>query len=601
MPQAAKMKDRAPHAERLASLQDWIRTQKLDGFLLPRTDEYQNEYLPPSAGRVEWLTGFTGSWGFAAVFKDKAVLFIDGRYTLQASQEVDASLFEIVCIVDKPVNDWLAENVGIGAKLGYDPWLHTKNGLAQIIKALGPKNAELIALKENPVDKLWSNRPSPPLSPTRLHDEKYAGESVAEKLKRIRAALNKSGATHLIVTQADNLDWAFNIRGLDIEHTPLTLGFAIIALNSAQIFMDPRKVKESMRDELEKNASFAPIDAFNETLRKLPKESKVLVDPNASAIAIRDIVKESGAKVIEALEPITMMKAQKNKTELEGARTAHKRDGAAVCRFLAWFDTQEKTKLTEIDVATALERFRQQTGALQDLSFNTVAGAGPHGAIIHYRASEESNRKLDDNSLLILDSGGQYLDGTTDITRTLLIGTPSAEMRRNFTLVLKGVITLSLARFPKGTSGHQLDALARYALWQQGLDYDHGTGHGVGSYLSVHEGPCRFSKFVTPSLKAGMILSNEPGYYEEGAYGIRTENLMIVTEAKVPEGGNRPMHGFETLTLAPIEKALIEPVLLTEHERLWLNAYHARVLKEIGPLLKDEVERDWLAKACKAL
>jgi Xaa-Pro aminopeptidase len=600
MPQAAKMNDVAPYAERLSSLQDMIKTLGLNGFLLPRSDEYQNEYLPACAQRVEWLTGFTGSWGLAAVLKDKAAVFIDGRYTIQAAQEVDGSLFEIVCIVDRTIEDWLAENLPLGAKLGYDPWLHTKDGLAQIKKSLEPKNTVLVPLEKNPVDRLWSNRPPPPLSPVRLHDEKYAGESVAAKLKRIRNELKKSGATHLVVTQTDNLAWTFNIRGSDVEHTPLSLGFAVIGPSSAQIFMDERKVKNNIREALEGNSTFAPIEGFADALQNLPKDAKVLVDPKASALAVRDAVKTAGCKLVETADPITLMKAQKNAVELEGARAAHKRDGAAMARFLHWFAIQDKTKLTEMDLVDALYKFRKDTGAFQDTSFDSICGSGPNGAIAHYRVTPQSNRKLDNNSLVVVDSGAQYFEGTTDITRTVFAGKASDPMRRNFTLVLKGMIAISLARFPKDTRGIQLDTLARQALWEVGLDYDHGTGHGVGSYLGVHEGPSRISKIPTPPLKSGMILSNEPGYYEEGAYGLRIENLIVVTPLNSIEGGNRAMHAFETLTLAPIERDLIDVKLLDDKERDWLNAYHARVLKEIGPLV-DETVRGWLVSACAPL
>jgi Xaa-Pro aminopeptidase len=600
MPQAAKMKDAAPYAERLSSLQDLIAAKKLDGFLLPRSDEYQNEYLPASAARVEWLTGFTGSWGMVAVLKDKAAVFIDGRYTIQAAQEIDASLFEIVCIVDKTIEDWLKENVTSGAKLGYDPWLHTKDGLAQIKKALESRNVELVELDANPVDKLWSNRPPPPLSPTKLHDEKYAGESVDSKLKRIRVELKKTGATHLVVTQTDNLAWTFNIRGNDIEHTPLSLGFAVIGPDTAQIFMDARKVKDNVRTALEGKAGFEPIEGFTTALQKLPKDSKTVVDPKASALAINEAVKASGCKLVEANDPIAMMKAQKNAVELEGARTAHRRDGAAMTRFLHWFAGADKARLTEMDLVEALYRFRKDTGALQDTSFDSNCGSGPNGAIAHYRVTPQSNRKLDNNSLIVVDSGAQYYEGTTDITRTVFVGAPSAAMKRNFTLVLKGMIALSLARFPKDTRGTQLDILARKALWEAGFDYDHGTGHGVGSYLGVHEGPTRISKIPTPPLKSGMILSNEPGYYEEGAYGLRIENLVAVSPPEPIKGGDRPMHSFETLTLAPIERELIDASLLSAEERGWLNAYHARVLKEISPLV-DEPLRNWLAAACAPL
>lgn len=599
MLQATKM-ETLPHAERLNELRGAIATQNLDGFLLPRSDEYQSEYLPPSAERMEWLTGFTGSWGFVAVLEDKAAAFIDGRYTIQAAQQIDASLFNIVCTVDTSIEDWLKQNVPKGGRLGYDSWLHTVDDLKKIRKALEQKNIELVPLKDNPVDQLWSNRPSPPLSPVKMQDEKYAGESVFSKLRRIRTEMEKSGATHLVVTQTDNLAWAFNIRGNDIEHTPLALGFAIVSPDSATIFMDERKVGFSVREALQGQAKFEPVTTFLKALNDLPQDAHVLVDPKASALAVYQSLKDAGLKIVEAADPVTVLKAQKNHVELNGARAAHRRDGAAIARFLHWFEHQDKSKLSEIDLVEALYHFRKDTGMLQDTSFSSIVGSGPNGAIGHYRVHPHSSRKLDSDSLIVVDSGAQYFDGTTDITRTLHVGNPGDNMRQNFTRVLKGMIALTLARFPKGTGGVQLDILARQFLWKAGLDYDHGTGHGVGSYLGVHEGPSRISKFPTPPLQAGMILSNEPGYYEEGAYGIRIENLVIVMPPEVPEGGNRAMHSFETLTLAPVNRELIVTGMLTQEERDWLNGYHARVVIEIAPLLPEDV-KNWLAGACAPL
>lgn len=589
-----------PHAERLRELRSAISAQKLNGFLLPRADEYQNEYLAPYAERMEWLTGFTGSWGFVAVLSDKAAAFIDGRYTIQAAQQIDASLFEIICTVDTSIEDWLSENVPQGARLGYDPWLFTPDGLKKIRSALEPKAVELVALQNNPVDHIWSNRPSPPLSPVKLHDEKYAGESAASKLTRIRGELEKAGATHLVITQTDNLAWTFNIRGADVEHTPLAFGYALITPDAACIFMEAAKAKDAVRHALAPYAEFASPGDFLEKIKALPKSARVLIDPKASAIAVADAVRNTGLQLIEKPDPVTLLKARKNATELEGARAAHRRDGAAIANFLFWFEKQDKNRLSEIDLVEALYRFRKETAALQDVSFPSIVGSGPNGAIAHYRVHPHSSRKLDTNSLIVVDSGAQYLDGTTDITRTLLVGTPAQDMKENFTRVLKGMIALSRARFPKGTSGVQLDALARQFLWQAGRDYDHGTGHGVGSYLGVHEGPSRIAKFPTPPLLTGMILSNEPGYYEEGRYGMRIENLVAVNPPEIPEGGNRVMHSFETLTLAPIERKLIIAEMMGPDELSWLNAYHARVAREIGPLVGADV-RAWLEGACSAV
>ncbi len=599
MQNAARLED-TPYASRLAEIRTALTTLKLDGLLLPRADEYQNENLPPSAARMEWLTGFTGSWGFVAVLKDKAAAFVDGRYTIQAAQQIDASLFEIVCTVDISIEDWLVANVSQGAKLGYDPWLFTKEGLAKIRSALAPLNVELVSLDKNPIDSAWSNRPSPPLSPVKIHDVKYTGASVSDKLQQIRSSLSKAGATHLVITQTDNLAWTFNIRGADIENTPLSFGFAVISADQAQIFMDPRKVSDSVRQSLSKDAAFEPIEDFQTALKTLRTDAKVIIDPKASVVAIRDSVKSSGASLLEIADPVTMAKAQKNATELQGARDAHRRDGAAMVNFLHWFEKTDPSTLSEIDLDEALYRFRKATGALQDVSFESIVGSGPNGAIAHYRVSHQSSRKLDQNNLIVVDSGGQYLDGTTDITRTLVVGTPTHAMKTNFTRVLQGMIAITLARFPKGTSGVQLDILARQAFWQAGLDYDHGTGHGVGSYLGVHEGPSRISKIPSPPLLSGMILSNEPGYYEEHGYGIRIENLVIVKEPEIPAGGTRPMHSFETLTLCPIALNAIDASMLSVVERNWLNIYHARVLEEVSPLVAPDVQ-DFLKRACTPL
>ena len=599
MQNAARLED-TPYASRLAEIRTALTTLKLDGLLLPRADEYQNENLPPSAARMEWLTGFTGSWGFVAVLKDKAAAFVDGRYTIQAAQQIDASLFEIVCTVDISIEDWLVANVSQGAKLGYDPWLFTKEGIAKIRSALAPLNVELMSLDKNPIDSAWSNRPSPPLSPVKIHDVKYTGVSVSDKLQQIRSSLSKAGATHLVITQTDNLAWTFNIRGADIENTPLSFGFAVISADHAQIFMDLRKVSDSVRQSLSQDAVFEPIEDFQTALKTLRSDAKVIIDPKASVVAIRDSVKSSGASLLEIADPVTMAKAQKNATELQGARDAHRRDGAAMVNFLHWFEKTDPSTLSEIDLDEALYRFRKATGALQDVSFESIVGSGPNGAIAHYRVSHQSSRKLDHNNLIVVDSGGQYLDGTTDITRTLVVGTPTHAMKTNFTRVLQGMIAITLARFPKGTSGVQLDILARQAFWQAGLDYDHGTGHGVGSYLGVHEGPSRISKIPSPPLLSGMILSNEPGYYEEHGYGIRIENLVIVKDLEIPAGGTRPMHSFETLTLCPIALDAIDALMLTAVERNWLNTYHARVFEEIAPLVAPDVQ-DFLKRACAPL
>ena len=594
---------RGDSAPRLAALRAELKRRGLDGFIVPRADRYQNEYVPPCAERLAWLTGFTGSAGVAIVLADRAVLFVDGRYTVQARDEVDAAAFTIEHLVEHPPTAWIEENLPAGAKLGYSPWLHTVDGADRLAKACEAAAGSLVAVADNPIDACWHDRPPPPLGAVVLHDLRYAGEDATAKLGRVRADLQKLRADALVVSDPQAVCWLFNIRGSDVPHTPVTLAFALLPTEGRPaLYIDGRKLGNDVRHRLEELAEVRAPDNFEGDLAALGKAQRaVRLDPAACAEAIARLVTENGGKVMRGSDPIAPMKAIKNLTEIAGARAAQLRDGVAVTRFLAWFDREApRGQLTEIEAVEALESFRRDTGLLKDISFPTIAGAGPDGAIVHYRVSRNSNRRIAPGDLFLIDSGGQYEDGTTDITRTIAVGAPSAEMRRNFTLVLKGHIAIARAVFPDGTTGAQLDTLARQFLWRAGLDFDHGTGHGVGSYLSVHEGPARISKLGGAPLKRGMILSNEPGYYRTGAYGIRTENLVLVTDAAPVAGAEKPLNAFETLTLAPIDVRLIEPRLLTADEIAWLAAYHAHVRETLAPLV-DASTRDWLMTATTLL
>ncbi len=595
--------ERAASAPRMAALRAEIARRGLSGFILPRADCHQNEYLPPSEERLAWLTGFTGSAGCVVVLADRAMLFVDGRYTLQAGEQSDLSIFSIVHLADNPPDQWLERNLPAGAKLGYDPWLHTVEGAEKLAKACAAAGALLVASEPNPVDALWTDRPPAPHGAVTLHDIRYAGEDAAAKLARVREEIARLRADALVVSDPQSLAWLFNIRGADVAHTPLPIGFAVAAKEGRPaLYMASRKLGNAVREAIEKLADVRPPEAFSHDLAALGAAKRILrLDQATAADALARLVTAAGGIVARGSDPVAAMKAVKNATEIAGARAAQLRDGAAVTEFLAWFDREApRGKLTEIDAVKALESFRRDTGLLRDISFPTIAGAGANGAIVHYRVSEKTSRIIRANELFLIDSGGQYEDGTTDITRTVAVGEASAEMRRNFTLVLKGHIAIAQAVFPDGTTGAQLDTLARQYLWRHGLDFDHGTGHGVGSYLSVHEGPARISKLGTAALKRGMILSNEPGYYKTGAYGIRIENLMLVVEAPPVAGAEKPLNAFETLTLAPIDTRLIDAASMTAGEIAWLDAYHSRVRAALSPLV-GEATRAWLASATKAL
>jgi Xaa-Pro aminopeptidase len=589
--------ERAESTARVAALRTELKRRGLDGFIVPRADRQQNEYLPASEERLAWLTGFTGSAGLAIVLAGRAVLFVDGRYTVQAAAQADDMIFSIEHLVDTPPDEWLTQNLKGGDKIGYDPWLHTGDNAERLKKACATAGAELIAVADNPIDGLWRDRPLPPAAPVTLHPLKFAGESALDKLRRVRAELAKLRTDALVVSDPQNVAWLFNIRGADVPHTPLVLAFALVPSEGRPaLYVDATKLSDEVQHALKEFADVRAPDALTSDLAAL-KDKTVRLDRASAADALTRLIADNGGKPARGDDPITLMKAVKNHTEIAGSRAAHKRDGAALVRFLAWFDREApKGQLTEIDAVKALESFRRDTGLIKDVSFPTIAGAGPNAAIVHYRVTEASNRTIGMNELFLIDSGAQYEDGTTDVTRTVVVGKPSDEMRDRFTRVLKGHIAIATAVFPENTSGAQLDPLARVSLWQAGLDFDHGTGHGIGSYLSVHEGPARISKLGTVALRRGMILSNEPGFYKTAAYGIRTENLVLVIAAPEPEGAEKPLNGFETLTLAPIDRRLIDARLLTGKERHWLDSYHARVRETLAPLL-DVQTRGWLMQA----
>ncbi len=592
--------DKTRSAERLALLRAELARQGLDAFIFSRADEHQNEYVPSSEERVAWLTGFTGSAAIVTVLEDRAVLFTDGRYTLQARDQIDGKLFSIEHMIEKPASKWLAENLPTGVALGYDPWRTTAEGVERLQKAAGEAGARLVAAKENPIDRIWRERPAPPLTPVVLHGIEFAGEEAAKKLSRIREVLAREKVGIAVLSDPASVAWTFNIRGNDVAHTPLPLSWAIVPREGEpQLFIDGRKLSNEVRDVLAKLADVRDPRELEVELHEAARGKSVRLDSTTAPSQLAEVVTAAGGTISKGADPVTNLKAVKNETEIAGMRAAHLRDGVALTRYLAWLDREAPGgRITEIDAVAALETFRRETGKLKEISFPSISGAGPNGAIVHYRVTEATNRKLKLGELFLIDSGAQYEDGTTDVTRTIAIGEPSAEMRERFTLVLKGHIALARAVFPQGTSGAQLDPFARRALWEAGLDFDHGTGHGVGSYLSVHEGPARISKLGNVPLQPGMILSNEPGYYKAGAYGIRIENLLLVEKR---EGGiEKPLLGFETLTFAPIDLRLVDRKLMTAEEIAWLNGYHKEVLKKIAPGLEVE-ERRWLERATAAL
>jgi len=593
---------KAASPARLAALRAELARRGLEGFIVPRADEHQGEYVAKRAQRLIWLTGFAGSAGVAVVLQDKAAIFVDGRYTLQVRDQVDTTLFEPRHITEQPPADWLAASLKPGQKVGYDPWLLPQASVDRLAASCAKAGAEMVAVDGNPVDAVWADQPPAPLAPVVPHDLRFAGKSAIDKRQEIVARLAADGYDAAVLTDPSSLAWLFNIRGGDVGRTPLPLGFAIVEKDGrSTLYLDPRKLLPATRAHLGNSVAVAPPASFVPALDAL-KDKRVLVDQATAGAAVLDRLAAAGAKPVKGEDPCALPRACKNPVELDGARAAHRRDAVALVRFMAWLAREAPTgKLDELTASDKLEAFRREGEFFRDLSFDTISGAGANGAIVHYRSSEATNRKLEPGSLYLLDSGAQYLDGTTDVTRTVAIGTPTQEMRDRFTRVLKGHIAVGTARFPKGTTGSQLDPLARHALWQVGLDFDHGTGHGVGSYLSVHEGPHRISKVPsTVALQPGMIVSNEPGYYKTGAFGIRIENLVVVSELPRPEGGERDMLGFETLTLCPIDRALVDTGLMSRDEVAWLDAYHRRVREVVGPLV-DADTKAWLEAATRPL
>jgi len=591
-----------PIADRLQRLKSTLSVSDLDGLIVPLTDEHRNEYIPDARQRLAWLTGFTGSAGTLIVLGNRAVLFVDGRYTVQAEQQLDAELFERAHLIETPPATWLGDNLEKGQRFGFDANLHVKAEVDRYKKSCDKAGAELVALDENPIDKIWPDQPPMPIAPINTLDVRYAGESSEDKRARMGKKVEKAGADVALIGAPDSIAWLLNIRGNDVPFNPLTLGFALLQKDSAvEFFLDQRKLMPGQTFGNE--VSSRSIQDLDDSIDHLGSSGqKVLADPAWTNVKLTQRLRGAGAQVIEDSEPCILAKAVKNETELQGARNAQIRDGAAVTRFLCWLGDAIESghKVTELDAAAALEAERKKDPLYRGPSFDTISASGPNAALAHYRVTEQSNRTLQAGSLYLVDSGGQYPDATTDITRTVAIGEPTAEMKRHYTLVLKGHIALDRAVFPKGTSGAQIDTFARAPLWQAGLDFDHGTGHGIGSFLCVHEGPARIAKSGTVPLKPGMILSNEPGYYKPGAYGIRIENLVVVKEVKTPKGGERELLGFENLTRVPLDRRLIDSDMLDEAERSWIDRYHSAVAESLDTLLDDRA-RAWMSMNTRAL
>ncbi len=589
----------AASAERIKALQGELKSRRLKGYLVPHSDEHQNEYLAPQFERLAWLTGFAGSAGFAVVLEKEAALFVDGRYTLQARAQTDPALFEILQTPEAKPSSWIAGKLAKGAALGYDPSLHTVKEIERLTETLAKSGIKLTPVEINLIDVIWQERPEPAATAIVPHGVEYSGRSAQEKIRDVQAVLAEEKSDAVLLTLLDSIAWLFNIRGGDIKHTPVALAFAIVpAAGRPTLFIDPAKIGDNVKGEIREYADLAEPGELMDKLRAFGEaRARVRLDSDTAPIKFAQALKAEGAQIVPGQDPCILPKAIKNATEIKGDRTAHLRDGVAMVRFLAWLDEVAVSgKIDEIAAAMKLEDCRRESGQLKDISFDTISASGPNGAIVHYRPTTKSKRLLEAGSLYLIDSGAQYRESTTDVTRTIAIGTPTAEMRRHYGLVLKAHIAIAAARFPKGTRGQDLDPYARRPLWEAGLDFDHGTGHGVGSYLSVHEGPQRLSRLGTVALEPGMILSNEPGYYREGHYGIRLENLVLVTPLEKIPGGTREMMGFETLTLVPFDRRLIDPKQLLPFERDWLNAYHARVRREIEPVLLSD-DRAWLRHA----
>lgn len=589
--------------ERIEKLRAKLKARKIDGIIVPRSDQHLNEYLTAHDERLLWLTGFSGSAGLAIILEKEAAIFIDGRYTLQVRSEVDLDIITPYPLTTTPPDKWLGEKVKRNMRIAIDPSLLSVTSYEKHLDEIERQGGKLVALETNPLDQIWQDQPPLPENPVSLHQKKYAGRTSVEKIEQIQNILKQKSVDAAVLTAPESVCWLFNIRGKDVPHTPIMLAHAIIHTRAKpELYVNPQRLNPKALANLSNDIKIIKPTSFNNGLKALgTRFKKVLINPDRTNYAIYQILRTARAEIIRSVDPCALPKAIKNHTEIEGSRAAHLRDGTAICKFLCWLqETSPKTTIDEITAATQLEQFRKETGQLKDISFETISAAGPNGAIVHYRVNELTNRPLKQGQLYLVDSGAQYKDGTTDITRTVAIGKPSEIMRRHYTTVLKAHIALALSRFPDGTRGMDIDPIVRAPLWQTGLDFDHGTGHGVGSFLSVHEGPQNISRRGTVPLKPGMIISNEPGYYKEGSYGIRLENLVLVSEPEQITGGERPMMSFETLTLAPFDRNLIDITLLTGRELKWLNDYHRNVWKTIGKTLKG-AEKSWLKTATSTM
>ena len=594
------------YADRLAALREQLKAEKLDGFVVPLTDEHMSEYVGSYAQRLAWLTGFQGSAGSAVVLPEEAAIFVDGRYTLQVRSQVDGQSWSYQSVPETSTTQWLEEHSPEGARIGYDPWLHTRDWVKKAKEALATRGAELVAVERNPIDEIWTDRPEASKAHLIVQSDRFAGKSAAEKRTEIGDWLAKHHADAAVLSALDSIAWAFNIRGADVTHTPVALAYALVHQDgTADLFVASEKIGPEVRQHLGNGVRLHERAEFENALAEY-KGKTVVVDPERAVAAIFEALEKAGARILPLRDPTILPKALKNAAEISGQKAAQERDGAAIARFLRWIDDEApKGEVDELIASDHLEALRRESPELRDLSFDSISGAGPNGAIVHYKSSEKTNRKLETGTLYLIDSGGQYVDGTTDITRTVPIGDPTEEMRDRFTRVLKGHIAIATAVFPKGTRGSQLDSFARRPLWEAGLDYAHGTGHGVGSFLAVHEGPQRISPVGSGQsggdepLQAGMIISNEPGYYKTGEYGIRIQNLVLVVPREI-EGAEKEMLGFETLTFAPIDRRLIDAQMLEPEELVWLNCYHAHVLAKIGPRLQGD-DLAWLQAACASI
>ncbi len=606
--QPMKVPTMSTYADRLNLLREQLKADALDGFVVPICDEHMSEYVGDYAQRLSWLTGFGGSAGSAVVLREEAAIFVDGRYTLQVREQVSPAQWQYVSVPQTSIVEWLAEHAADGARIGYDPWVHTRGWVTAATAALKSKGAELIAVSANPIDKVWVDQPAPSDAKLIVLDDQYAGQNSADKRAAVADWLTANHLDGVVISALDSVAWTFNVRGADVAHTPVALSFAILRQDgTADLFVELEKIDDAVRTHLGNAARIFPRSAFAPALANMTGK-RIAVDPDRAVAAIFGALNEGGATIIEARDPTILPKARKNLVEQAGHRAAQKRDGAALTRFLHWIALEApKGQETELSAAAKLHAFRLATGKLKDLSFDTISAAGPNGASPHYKVDEASNRAIEQNSIYLVDSGGQYLDGTTDVTRTIWIGPgePTAEMKDRFTRVLKGHIALARATFPEGTRGSQLDTLARMHLWAAGVDYAHGTGHGVGSFLAVHEGPQRIAKSAGGQagteevLYPGMIISNEPGYYKAGEYGIRIENLVLVEEREIA-GADGRYFGFETLNFAPIDRKLVDTDIMTRDELRWWDDYHAQVLEIVGRQVEGDV-LNWLESACAAL